>query len=368
MKRWIGGVLKWTGRTLWACGAALLAVWAIGQIATDRWHWSQYCFWIPTIFAVPGAGLAMSAGLALRSLARKRDEARASPRRRWIATGTAVTLLASCVWIGWQWRIFARPPAASDRTLRVIHWNATSDIGKAWPLRIMDRNPDLIVINPASHQLCRELVSPDRPYGDPLYRHGFTVLSKYRIVRTAYTTLRISLGTGIDPRKDDLVGQHKDHGRALMVELDTTEVFGRRLRVLCLDLPSDVSLHRGVSSAEAARALASYAGPFSVLGEDGVWSQETPSVPGVGAPDLVLGDFNTPRGSRSLERLTEGLGHVYDEAGRGPFGTWPYARPIWHLDHMFIAPWLRGVVYEPLDLGGGTHRGQLADLAVREPS
>lgn len=368
MKIWVRRLLRWSGTLAWTGGAAVLVAWMAGQMFTDRWHWSQYLFWMPTMLVQPAAILGVVVGLGLRRVSRMREARRAGRGERAAMVASVLVLAGASGYAAiWEWRMLASTPAAGDRVFRVLHWNATSDIGKSWPRLIMERDPDLIVINPASFQLCREIVSVARPYEAPVYRHGFTVISRYRVVRLAYATLGVTQGTGIDPRESDLTGHHRDPGRALWVELDTREALGRTLKVLCVDLPSDVSLHRLVSATEASKALSAFGGPFSVRGEDGVWSQETPETAGMGEPDLLVGDLNTPRGSHSLRVLTGGMSSVYDDAGRGPFGTWPYARPFWHLDHMFIGPWLRGVRYEPVDLGGGTHRGQVADLTVREP-
>jgi len=49
----------------------------------------------------------------------------------------------------------------------------------------------------------------------------------------------------------------------------------------------------------------------------------------------------------------------------GPGGTWPRRRPMWRLDQMFVADWLRAGGYRVVDPGVGEHRGQVAKLGAR---
>ena len=371
MSTLIARILRWLGSLVWVGGATLLIAWAAGRVFTDRWHWSQYCYWLPSVLVLTAATASMPVALGVRSLARKIVTPNWLPgwRETRLAMLSAAVLLGGWVYMGVvEWRMLTPRVATGPRMFRVLHWNATSDIGNQWSARIAEQDPDLVVINPAGYQLCEELAEIYRPYGPPLYRHGFTVLSKFRVVRTGYTTLGITLGTGLDPREGDLVAHRKDHGRAMFVELDTTAKLGRRMVVWCLDLPSDVSLHRRMVTAEASKALAAFTGSVSVLGADGIWSQESTDSPGFPRPDLVVGDLNIPRGSGSLDVLMAGLSPVYDQAGRGMCGTWPYRSPFWHLDQMYVAPWLTGVEYVTLDLGGGTHRAQRGDLVLTDPS
>lgn len=43
------------GLVWWLCVAGLFA-WALGRVFTDRYLWSQYCFWLPSVVVVPGCG------------------------------------------------------------------------------------------------------------------------------------------------------------------------------------------------------------------------------------------------------------------------------------------------------------------------
>ncbi|QYU67078.1 hypothetical protein J4558_19280 [Leptolyngbya sp. 15MV] len=102
-----------------------------------------------------------------------------------------------------------------------------------------------------------------------------------------------------------------------------------------------------------------------------------------------MGDFNIPRGARSLRHLTQGLTHAFDAAGLGYVATFPRRQasapgaegspvarlwiswayrtglPLLHIDHAFVARWLRVRRYEAPDGGAGSHHWQLVELEAR---
>ena len=73
-------------------------------------------------------------------------------------------------------------------------------------------------------------------------------------------------------------------------------------------------------------------------------------------PDLILGDFNTPRGSESLEALVGAKREVLAEGGWGPRATWPRRLPLWGIDLGFVGDGWRVLVGRVLDPGAGGHR------------
>lgn len=75
-------------------------------------------------------------------------------------------------------------------------------------------------------------------------------------------------------------------------------------------------------------------------------------------PDLLLGDFNVPRGSRSLKRAFPDFRSAFSEAGSGWHGTWPSKLPLWDLDQVLVGPDLAPVLYEVVTPPIGMHRIQ----------
>src|SRR5690606_22803643 len=56
------------------------------------------------------------------------------------------------------------------------------------------------------------------------------------------------------------------------------------------------------------------------------------------APQVLLGDFNTPRSSVYFDGLREGLRHACEMAGEGFVETWPALFPVLDLDHIWLGP------------------------------
>jgi endonuclease/exonuclease/phosphatase family metal-dependent hydrolase len=92
--------------------------------------------------------------------------------------------------------------------------------------------------------------------------------------------------------------------------------------------------------------------------------QQRPAGPGFPPADLIMGDFNIPRGSASLRQAAQGYPHAHTQAGHGHAGTYPRHRPLVHIDHMFIGPALRARRYQVVDGGVGSHRMQVLDVAL----
>ena len=102
--------------------------------------------------------------------------------------------------------------------------------------------------------------------------------------------------------------------RAMYVELDTTAKLGRTTVVWVVDLPSDWRISRRAIAANAAAAIAAWSGQETI--HHGHKSKDIRDAgPGFPAPDLVLGDFNIPRGSDSLRLLVGNIDYFQIPAG-----------------------------------------------------
>jgi hypothetical protein len=148
-------------------------------------------------------------------------------------------------------------------------------------------------------------------------------------------------------------------GYVMPVTLDTTVVLGRPITVWFIDLPSDPFIFRW----ELARFAQARIEEF-----------KTQTNPRTGTPllpdaDLILGDTNVPRGSASLGLITAAAGpgfeHAFDQAGRGLVATWPRAWPALHIDHAFVAPWLRAAGYWVGEPPVSDHLFQIIDIEKR---
>ena len=85
------------------------------------------------------------------------------------------------------------------------------------------------------------------------------------------------------------------------------------------------------------------------------------------SPDLILGDFNSPRRSRALARLPEGFRHAYEAGGAGWSSTWPAGLPLLAIDQTIVGPRLAVRDYSLRTTRISDHRLQLTDLDFALP-
>jgi len=167
-------------------------------------------------------------------------------------------------------------------------------------------------------------------------------------------------------------GRWTDSGWAGFFEIDTTEELGEPIVVWVIDLPSDPAIPRVEMTRSAADAIQALVGPAMTMIE-GTPTVEPLNTTGFPEPDIIIGDFNIPRGSWSLGAITEPLSNAWTDGwlgmglggGVGPLGSWPRTKPVFHIDQTFLARDLRSCSYELIDLGVGMHRAQVVGIAKR---
>ncbi len=376
-------------------GLVAAAFFLVGRTFTDRFLVTQYLYWTPSL-----AFLAITLGLSLGALIFGAVRISAIPKRHRPARFRSVRLtraaltasllialhIAFIEWRSWRY-IFPAPPASSDHSLIVLHWNMTYVEPGQWQAFLdampIDPKPDIIVLtNPIWSSEIGELA--DR-LGEEyrVVRVGtFGVATRFGISVSASARLGIPTADSpallATPRDPDITtgellpswspiprvgGSSRDPGHIMAVELDTTDVLGRSLVVWGIDLPSDITQSRYASARTASQTIDAMMAATPSLTTT---ASPTPSKP-LSAPDLIVGDFNTPRGSASLSLLNRGFPHAFSQAGHGYAATWPRQRrgplgqrvpnaaPIFHLDHTFVAPWLRASKYELIDPGIAEH-------------
>lgn len=375
-----------------AIGALLPpAAWVIGKAISDRYWWSQFFSWIPTsaVVAVGGA-LVVVAEACRRLMLRASRGTRASTRLTpvvavafgaWMAVAVAFAVmdLGAARW-------FASSPARDDRTFRVVFWNSGAEERGQWATPIIAADPGLCVLASIVNddQVARlSQAMTDDPVERPvwIFRHDrFMVLSRWRITRAGFLHLAISRGGGLDFREQG-VNRYYDPGRAMFFEVDIASAgegqehvpATRGTRVVwVVDLPSDLSLPRAMVTEQAARAIAAFRGPTLVMDASGRWvEEERGSVAGFPPPDLLVGDFNIPRGSWSIGTITgmhrPALQDAWSLAGRWYVATFPRKWPMWHIDQVFVGGAFRVDRCGAFSTGTGTHLAVWSDLVPVEP-
>ncbi|MEM1183950.1 MAG: endonuclease/exonuclease/phosphatase family protein [Planctomycetota bacterium] len=103
-----------------------------------------------------------------------------------------------------------------------------------------------------------------------------------------------------------------------------------------VDLPSDPFINRNDLMAQMRRDLDAWNGRVTSMDHVGRWRtiETNDAFP---EPDLIVGDFNTPRGSRSLDALTD-RENAHAAVGLGHDHTWPRPVPLWAIDLAFYDP------------------------------
>lgn len=370
-----------------AAGAMLIAAaWTAGQAVSDRFWWSQFFAWIPASAAVAASGtLGLAAEASRRMMLRACRGVRASTRLTpiiavvlgaWLvlAGAFAVLDLGAARW-------FTSGTARDERTFRVVFWNSGAEERGPWANPIIAADPSLCVLASVINddQVVRiSQAMTDDPVNHPvwIFRHDrFIVLSRWRITRAGFLTLAISRGGGLDYR-DQGPKRYYDPGRAMFFEVDFASAGAEKEQgspphqtrvVWVVDLPSDLSLPRAMVTEQAARAIAAFRGPTLIMDDAGRWVEEARgSAAGFPPPDLLVGDFNIPRGSWSIGTLA-GMHHpaledAWSQAGRWYIATYPRRWPMWHIDQMFVGERFRAVGYSAFSTGTGTHRAVWSDL------
>lgn len=329
---------------------ALIGAWGVGRVVTDRYVWSQWLFWIPPAATVAGAVVLLLISRLLMHLgARKRG---LGPLARGIGY---VGVVAVVLWTGlveWRyWRLPWRSSAPGAAALRVVGWNPSMMACPRAGGTLAALDPDIVVMNNPPAGIAWGPVKARM--GEPVSEASasmITVVSRWPVLRKGSTELGLKgLIFGYDTQTyAPEVGDRIDAGRAAFFEIDARERLGRKLVVWAVDLPSDPLLGRAEMMRQARAAI------------DG-WKGE-----GFPAPDLIVGDFNTPRGSASLKGLVGDLESAYSQAGVGACGTWPRIWPVFHVDQMFAAGWLRATGYRIVDPGETMHRVQVGEFVAGE--
>lgn len=301
-------------------GACLLALlgWCAGRVLSDRFIVTQWISWIPS-FVPP---LLAAAGLVL--------VAAESPRRRQPRAArawSAALLGALLFWLAVDNRVItlsARPSSG----LSLLHWTIATPVrGRTGLVAdvILGADPDIAILtdSAAAHRDPAILawLGPDHR---PRRAGGFVALTRLPV--HAFRTLVESEGIS-----------------AAWLSVEAAAPVGT-LDILIVDLPSDPKLSRRAVVERLTALLESADAP---------------------APDVVVGDFNIPRGAASIRRAFPGARHAFDEAGTGWAGTYPRTRPLVHIDHVLLLGDLTSTRSAVLRAGIGRHRPTITHLSRR---
>lgn len=293
--------------------------WLAGVIISDRYGWSQWLLWIPTVSAIAVAVI----GLISTAI---------WPRRKGMLIGWGACIAALVVYFCFiEYRMFARPPS-DPPGLRIVHWNATPEGGEEddYLDALIDAGGDITITTDAG----------SLPYlpriwvwngGTPVAMRPFAIMTKLPILQRRHLV-------------------HQDEIVVGLLVVDTTKQLGRPLTIYIIDMPSDLKLSRAALARRAREMIDNVDAPV---------------------PDLVIGDFNITRGAASLQMMFPGMQHAYDQAGSGYSATFHRGEGGWlmyHIDHVLLSDSVRATSYEIIDPGVGRHTMQAATIVLNESS
>jgi hypothetical protein len=275
-------------------------------------------------------------------------------------------------WRAWAWplRTLAGTPQSD---YRILHWNPAGKRAPDARASLRREEAHLVVIsNPPRGADWTGLV----PDAHTAVAGPARFISADPILRWGWVSL--GLADLYEERERDWRDQPQS-GWAAFAEIDTRDTLGRTLVVWAVDLPSSPEIPRRDVALRSRRAIDAWKGPEIMppqetspdgLGEAPRQVRREPARPGFPHPDIIVGDFNSPRGAWSADRITAPLGSAYHDLGPGGgiwrCATWPRERPLYQLDQIYIARWLRSCRYQVKDPGATPHRFQVADLKARD--
>jgi hypothetical protein len=310
----------------------IILAWLVGRLVSDRYLWSQFLAWIPTPAALLAGAIVLAAWWRIALSARAR-------RRRCLPA--ALVLVAMVAYFGLaEHHMFASAlrlgPAPGDTAghapaagaLHITHWTMSHH------KRPLDEHSRLIAAHIADLTILTDA------YGIPLQNLA-SILPADAVIPPRVGCFKIISRLPVIEARSIIA---RDGINVAVLRVDATARIGRELTVCLVDLPSDLAIGR----AEQARRL-----------------RISLSDAGLQPPDLVVGDFNTPRGSRSLSLMFPGMHHAYDDAGAGYSASFHRALPLYHIDHMLLSDEWRASTYRLVDPGLGRHRLQEAAITAR---
>ena len=295
-------------------------------------------------------------------------------------------VVAAVLALGWmlaaEWRVHrAVLPGPARGPVRVAFMNISHRGGDASLDPLFNAGTDIVIMSnvhpqPISferiygvtHQSLMERTIGRTPGEAPpgeahMARVGFFhVYSEHPIRRRAAAFL--------GEQESWIEGDTRGGGTVVLLEIDTP---GGPLVVWAVDMPSTLGASR---RAMFEQMRAKVDGVTRVLTIDAVgrWvASELDARDPIRAPDLVVGDFNTPAYAWSVERFASGTRDARADAGWGPRGTFPAAGPfpggipLFPIDAGRLGDRVRATHASRLRCDGCRHMGLVYDLGFTRP-
>jgi hypothetical protein len=342
--------------------AVLVCAWLAGRLLSDRYAWSQPVSWAPPVLLAAPVWLATAAGVLRQRRGRAHARASRPPtgRRRGrspaVRLGLVFTALSLAhllfVELGLHRMVRARPAGTA---MRLVFWNQAGHRVEDPGAIVRHREPTLLLLANRHSETARdEMVQAylDTGAGDAARGWPFDLIGRLPIRRWATTSLQLE---GRSRYYDGAM--RPDPGWAAWFEVESD---AGPLIIWAIDLPSDPDLARFPLARQAGEAVAAWTGATRTIEGDQMRFLRAAD-PGFPAPDIIVGDFNIPRGSASLREFLRaagapGMRDAFDLAGVGWQRTWPRRTPVWAIDQCFVSERVGVGSLRTFDPGVGGHR------------
>jgi hypothetical protein len=194
------------------------------------------------------------------------------------------------------------------------------------------------------------------------------IASRYPMTRTGM----VSFGS----RQRQQVLSHSSSGKgwAMFAEfdLDPERTDDAPFVAWFVDLPSNPTAWKMESMREVRREIDAWKCTGWAMGRH-VWEQRTFENESFPTPDLIIGDFNTPRGSASIDQIAPGYADAFKAAGYGRGRSFVIKDGSWsenlmfrvldmHIDLAMTRPGIRVERYELIGEPIADHAMQVIDL------
>jgi hypothetical protein len=287
-------------------------LWLVGLILSDRWGWSQWLAWIPTLFIL----VLLAAALVLYSI-EKRSKA---------LFFLTPLFLTSVYWFIFEENRFFSS-ADSSGSIRLVGWtmsHSKKNVSYESAKEIIRLNGDITLLTHGWYVRSEPIIKDWLGVGRRVVTNGpFTILTKHDVLEVQ--TLVASEGIYISK-----------------FVIDATEKIGKTIDLWAVDLPSDLFTPR-IETAE--RALRLYSQVES------------------NQPDIVIGDFNMTRNSYAIKHMFPNLIDASNLGGSGLLASFPLHFPLYCIDHTLVGRELVCNSYVFSNPHIGRHRVQITELS-----
>jgi hypothetical protein len=396
------GILSWVRRRVLPkasklcalLGLLILIAWITGRVVTDAYRWSQYLWWVPAIWMIGSAWLLLIFSGILALFARRLGGLFLRPMLLLACIGCTGYLIFGV----WHMHRALLPKSIPNDALRIAHWNqAAKDIDQqAFGQWVLDEQIDIALIANARWGKDRQTLLDALAGYAPLDRERWVnysyrvhaepshfwiqdqalIASRFPMIRTG----KVEFGSA--DRQPVLNHSSSGRGWVSFIEFDLSESDSSdapdRLIVWFVDLPSDPYNFRQESMSELRNAIDQWDGSGWAMGKH-VWEQQTWPNASFPEPDLIVGDFNTIRGSNSLDRIASGMTDAFEAVGYGRARSWtpgsknrfvrlPIKLADWQIDLSLVGKnWepVRYFIENGSDWGWSAHRVQIVEIAEK---